>query len=181
MGIIRAEVWDQHLSKYPLEADLLKPFLDGFSVTWGRRRTAYNTDLSVYFLRPESMITEAYGFSQEILLVYAPYDSIEARTIQAAEQFLTDDPGKGRVEKLNYFLVAETDKVQEWLESYTSVNQESKIIVGFSAEQLRKSKGNSWFVRNSLNKQLYGRDLFDYRLPLEKDTYFFGRADIISS
>lgn len=181
MGQIRTEVRDQHLNSYPEEEELLKPFLDGFYVTWGRRRVAYNTEVSVYFLKPEPIITEAYGFSQELLLVYAPYDSIQPRTIQAAEQFLTDDPGKGRVEKLNYFIIAETDKVQDSIESYTAINQESRIIIGFSANELRNSKGNSWFVRNVLDTQLFGRDLFDYRLPLEKDTYFFGRADIVAS
>jgi hypothetical protein len=28
------------------------------------------------------------------------------------------------------------------------------------------------FIRNELAKQFFGRDLFDYRLPLEHDTYF---------
>lgn len=181
MGTIRVEVREQHLSNYPDEEELLKPFLEGFYVTWGRRRIAYNTEVSVYFLSPEPFITEAYGFSQELLLVYAPYSSVQPRTIQAAESFLTDEPGRGRVEKLNYFIITEMDNVQDWIESYTAKNQESRIIVGFSADELRNSRGDSWFVRNALNRRLFGRDLFDYRLPLEKDTYFFGRADILAN
>jgi len=181
MGEIRKEVRDEHLNNYAQEEDLLKPFLDGFYVTWGRKRRAYNTELSVYFLNPESFITETYGFTQEILLVYSPYPRMETRTLQAAESFLTDDPGKGRIEKLNYFIISEAEDVEEWVKSYALANQESKIIVAFSAKQLRGSKGDSWFVRNTLNRQLYGRDLFDYRLPLQDDSYFFGRKDILSS
>ena len=49
MGGIRAEVREDHLNTFSEEEELLKPFLDGFFVTWGRRRTAYNTELSVYF------------------------------------------------------------------------------------------------------------------------------------
>jgi hypothetical protein len=94
MGTIRAEVRDQHLAFYPEEEELLKPFLDGFFVTWARRRRAYNTELSVYFLNPEPFMKEAYGFSQEILLVYSHYDRMEPRTIQAAEQFINTEPAK---------------------------------------------------------------------------------------
>ncbi len=180
MGAIRREVYEQHLAQYPNEEELLKPFLDGFYVTWARRRRAYNTELSVYFLNPEDFIQETYGFSQEILLVYSPFAKMESRTIQAAESFLTDEPGKGRVEKLNYFLISEAADVEEWISSYGAVNQEARIIVSFFAKELRGSKGDSWFVRNKLNDQMYSRDLFDYRLPLEKDTYFFGRKDVLA-
>jgi hypothetical protein len=181
MGEIRNEVRAEHLDSYPQEEDLLKPFLNGFYITWGRKRKSYNTDLSVYFLNPEAFITEIFGFTQEILLVYSPYPRMETRTIQAAESFLTDDPGKGRVEKINYIIISEADDVEAWVQSYALANQESKIIVAFSAKELRNSKGDSWFVRNTLNRQLYGRDLFDYRLPLQDDTYFFGRKDILAS
>jgi hypothetical protein len=181
MGIVRREVRDSYLRRYPEEEELIQPFLAGFDVTWARRRRAFNTELSVYFLKPGLSMTEAYGFSQEVLLVYAPYPRMQARTIQAAESFLHDDPGRGRVEKLNYFVISEDDDVEDWIRSYTSVNQESKIIVGFCAEEIRENSDSKWFVRNALNRQLYTRDLFDYRLPLQEDTYFFGRTDIIAS
>ncbi len=180
MGSIRIEVRDGHLNQYPEEEQLLKPFLDGFFVTWGRRRTAYNTELSVYFLNPEPFITESYGFDREIILVYSPFERMEARTIQAAETFLKDSPARGRVEQLNYFLISEDKNVKNWLQSYLADNQESRIIISFSADELREaSKGDSWYVRNAISQQLFGRDLFDYRLPLQKDTYFFGRQDIV--
>lgn len=180
MGGIRAEVREDHLNVFPEEEEILKPFLDGFFVTWGRRRTAYNTEVSVYFLNPEPFISESFGFDREILLVYSPYKRIEARTIQAAESFLMDSPAKGRIEQLNYFLITEDDNAKEWLQSYLSDNQESRIIIIFSASELRESsKGDSWYIRNVISQQLFGRDLFDYRLPLQKDTYFFGRQDMV--
>jgi hypothetical protein len=181
MGNIHDEVREQHLKQFPEEEELIRPFLDGFHITWARRRRAYNTEISVYFLRPEPFICELYGFSQEILLAYSPYSVIEPRTIQAIEQILNDDPAKGRVEKLQYFLISESDNVREWINDYMVVNQESRIIVSFSKSELKKNRGDSWFIRNTLNQQLFSRDLFDYRLPLEKDTYFFGRENIVSS
>jgi hypothetical protein len=64
MGTIRREVREQHLDSYPDEEGLLTPFLDGFFITWGARMKAFNTELSVFFLKPEPFITEAYGFTQ---------------------------------------------------------------------------------------------------------------------
>jgi len=179
MASIHDDVRVHHLASFPEEEPLLHPFLDGFDVTWGRRRTAKNTTLSVYFLRPERFMEETFGFTQEILLVYSAYPKMEARAIQAAEQFITDDPGKGRVEKLTYFIVSDMPKVEEWVRSYMASNYESRIIVAFSSDELRASRGDQWYIRNRISSQLFSRDLFDFRLPLEKDTYFFGREDYL--
>lgn len=179
MGFIHQDVRDHHLHNYPDEEVFLRRFLDSFEVTWGRRRTARNTTLSVYFLKPEAFIEETFGFSQELLLIYSNFSKIEPRAIQAAEQFITDDPGKGRVEKLAFLIVSEMPDVEEWVRSYMASNHESRVMVAFSAEKLRGAGGDPWYVRNRLAEQLFSRDLFDFRLPLEKDTYFFGREDLV--
>lgn len=178
MGSIRSEVRDQHLSQFPDEEGFLKAYLHSFYVTWGRRRKAYGTELSVYFLNPESFMLESFGFEQEVMLVYSSYASIEPRAIQAAESFMLDDPAKGRVEKLTYFFVSEAVDTEDWVYSYTSLHQESRLIIPINANDLRKNYADPWFVRNKISKLLYGRDLFDFRLPLEKDTYFFGRSEL---
>jgi len=180
MGEIRKEVWERHLNYYREEEEILKPFLSGFYITSGYRRKAHNTELSVYLLNPEEHMKETFGFSHEIMLVYSKYDRMEPRTLQASEQVLSDYPAKGRVETLNYFLVSEDDDVDEWLKAYISENEETRIIIAFSAKQLRKNRGNSYYVRNVLSEQFFTRDLFDYKLPLAKDTYFFGRSTIIA-
>lgn len=179
MGFIHDDVRVNHLDLFPSEELILRPFLDGFDVTWGRRRTARNTTLSVYFLRPEGFMEETFGFSQEILLIYSAYPTMEARAMQAAEQFITDDPGKGRVEKLTYFVVSDMPSVEDWVRSYMVSNHESRVAVAFSSDELRTARGDPWYTRNRISSQLFSRDLFDFRLPLEKDTYFFGREDFL--
>jgi hypothetical protein len=103
--VIKADVRIEHLAKFPDEEEWLKPFLPGFDVTWARRRKAYNTDLSVYFLKPHKNIQEAFGFEQELMLVYSPYPTLEARSIQAAEHLLQEEPARGRVERLTYLVL----------------------------------------------------------------------------
>lgn len=179
MGSIRIEVREQHLNYHPEEEEILKAFLPCFFVTWGRLRRGYNTELSVYFLNPEPFMKETFGFDQEVMLVYSKYDRLEARAIQAAESFLADDPARGRVEKLTYFFVSEAPDTEQWFHSYTSVNPESKLIISITAKELRQNADDAWFIRNKTSRLLYGRDLFDYRLPLEQDTYFFGRSELV--
>lgn len=178
---IKADVKDVHLNAFPHEEELLKPFLAVFDVTWGRRRRAQNTDLSVYFLKPHSHTQEAFGFEQELLLVYSPYPTLEPRSIQAAEQILHDDPARGRVERLTFLLISDMSDPGRWVQDYVSANQETRLIAAFPAEELRRRGGDGWYVRNELAKQFFGRDLFDYRLPLEHDVYFFGReAEVLA-
>ncbi|MCM6148638.1 hypothetical protein M4D15_09775 [Klebsiella pneumoniae] len=107
MGTIRTEVNESILSEFPEHRNFLTPFLNGFYVTWGRKRREYNTDLFIYFLSPEEHFKESYGLDNEILLVYAPYTRMEPRTIQAIEQIMSTSPAKGRVETLSYFLITD--------------------------------------------------------------------------
>jgi hypothetical protein len=178
MGIIKSDVKDSYFSLFPEEEAMITPFLSGFFVTWAKSRKEYNTTLKIFFLSPEDHIKEAYGFENEILLVYAPFPKMEPRTLQAVEQIYSQSPVKGRVETLNYFLISEADDVKQWLDSYASSRQESRIIVSFTKHELESNKGNSWFIRNKLNERFFGRDLFNNRLPLVEDTYFFGRKQL---
>lgn len=179
MGMIRKEVRDTYLAEHPEDESMLTPFLSGFFVTWARQRKEYNALLKVFFLSPEDHVKESYGFENEILLVYAPFPTMEPRTLQAVEQIYSQSPAKGRVETLNYFLVSDAPGVREWLNSYTSSRQESRIIVSFTRAELEGNRGDPWFVRNRLNQQFFGRDLFNYSLPLVEDTYFFGRQQLV--
>lgn len=179
MGLIHDDVQKGHLAKHPEEEQLLRPFLSGFDVTWGRKRVGHNTELSVFFLRPERFMSEMFGFTQELMLVYSPYSTLEPRTLQASEQFLEDDPARGRVEKLTLILLSEAPNPDDWIKNYLSSNQESRVVVALQAANVRAASGDAWYVRNRIADQLFSRDLFDYRLPLERDTYFFGREDLL--
>lgn len=179
MGTIKSDVTAQHLSKHPNENDFLNPFLNGFDINWAKRTRAFNTEVSIYFLSPLDHFKETFGFENELLLVYSPFATMEPRTLQAVEQIFSASPAKGRVETLNYFLVSDDEGVGEWLDGYLSSRQEARIIVAFSTKELKAAKGDEWFVRNTLNKYFFGRDLFNYSLPLVEDTYFFGRQSAI--
>ena len=179
MGRIVPEVIANHLGKYPAEESILKPFVQNFDVTWARRRRSFGSELSVYFLKPERHMERAFGFEAEILAVYSQYEVLQPRTIQAIEQFVSDEPARGRVDTLITFLISEADDPASWVKQYMTANPDSRLVAAFSASRLRDNSADSWIVRSILSDQLYQRDLFNHRLPIKSDSYFFGREDLI--
>lgn len=180
MGQIKQEVRELHLLQFPQEEALLVPFLTGFDVTWGRRRKAYNTEVSVYFLKAEAHISQTFGFEHEIVLFVSSYPTIEARTMQAADVLIGEDPARGRVEQSIFFLATEATGGREWVADYTTRNPQARIPVVFDSAALRAKTSDAWLVRNVLRSQLFSRDLFDYQLPLDNDLFFFGRDQVVA-
>jgi hypothetical protein len=180
MGQIKQEVRDQHLLLHRDEEPLLKPFLTGFDVTWGRKRKAYNTELSMYFLKPENFISQMFGFEHEITLLISDFPTLEARTMQASDALLGDDPARGRVDQSIFFLMTHDPNGKSWVEDYTSRNSQSRIPVVFTTSQILSHGDDAWLIRNIIRSQLFSRDLFDYQLPLDNDLFFFGRDKIVA-
>ncbi len=179
MGGFVSEVQTGYLAQFPNEELVLKAFLPNFDVTWARRRNAFGSELSVYLLKPETHMERAFGFESEILAVYSKYDELQPRTIQAINRFLSDDPARGRVDTMITFLISEADAPVSWAQQYMTSNPDSMLVAAFNARTLREDYANSWLVRSLLAEQLYQRDLFDHRLPIKSDYFFFGREDLI--
>ena len=179
MGAIVPEVAQGHLMRHPQEELLLRPFLHSFDVTWARQLWAFGSELSVYFLKPAPHMERAFGFESEILTVYSQYPTLQPRTLQAVEVFLSEQPARGRVDTMTAFLISEEPEPVSWIRQYMISNPESRLVAGFSAAMLRASPSDSWLVRSTLSDQLHQRDLFDHRLPVNSDYFFFGREDLI--
>jgi len=177
MGHIKPEIRDSY-NNFFQEENLLKPFLVGFDVTWARRRKAFNTELSMFFLKPEQFISQMFGFEHEIVLFISDYPNIEPRTMQAINSFLAEEPAKGRVDQSIFFLATPASDAQTWVADYSSINHQARISVIFNTSELIKN--NDWTIRNILQRQLFSRDLFDYQLPVDNDLFFFGRAQIVA-
>ena len=177
MGQLIPEVKSGHLANHPEEEPVLRAFLQDFDVTWARRRHAVGSDLSVYFLKPEPHMERAFGFESEILAVYSQYDRVQPRTIQAIESFLSDVPARGRVDTMIAFLISDADDPVAWSRQYMTSHPESRLIAAFKSDKLRYSGANSWLIRSLLCEQLYQRDLFDYRLPINSDYFFFRQRE----
>ena len=178
MAKIHNDVLSDHLVQYRGEREYLVPFLNGFDITWARRRSTKGTELSVYFLSPETHIKDQFGFEKEILLAISNYSTLQPRVMQAVSRILQEEPAQGRVDPTTFFLITSSPGAEDWVKGYSTENKEPRICVVFDLAEMRKEKNNQWLVRSIITRQLFSRDLFNEQLPLRSDLFFFGRDAI---
>ena len=180
MGKIVADVANYYLPSHSDQTVLLKPFLNGFDVTYAEEKHINNTIIYAFLLKPEPSISEAFGIDREILLAYSQYETLQPRALQALDLLLNLFPFKNRADSLNCFLVS-MDKTVIDNAGITSFSQNRSItIVPFFFNELIANGNDSWYIRNVLRDNFYDFDLFGYTLPLQDESSFFGRQQVIS-
>lgn len=180
MGVIVNDVKTVFLPQYPDQENMLKPFLNGFDVTYAEKKTLNNTTVFAYLLKPEQYLSEAFGIDKEVLLAYSPYDEIQPRALQAANMLFDVFPFKNRIDTLNCFVVSKDPEVLGHAGITSFSETQSRSIVPFVYSNLIANAGDSWYIRNQLRKNFYDVDLFGYTLPLRDETSFFGRQQIVA-
>lgn len=107
MGIIHQEAQNAFFNNHKGNADIVKIFLNGFDISFATERHISNTMVYAYILKPEDYMKESFGFEKEVLLIYSPYDHMEARAIQAIDELYRQYPFSGRVDALNCFFLSD--------------------------------------------------------------------------
>jgi len=178
MGKIDYAVQNGILTEHPKLERILRAFLSDFDVNWGGKSTAFNTKLYSFIVKPTDTFAETFGFEYELLLIYSPYDSMQARTMQAINSLFSTDPAKGRVETQVCIVVSDASGAKEWIYAYSTEYQDLRTYVVFNKDALTHQLKNT--LISEFRTQLGERDLFDVQLPLLDDLYFFGRKDILN-
>lgn len=179
MGKIDNAVQYGILKKKPELTRILAPFLNDFDISWGAERVAFNTTLDVFIIKPSGNFAEQFGLEYELLMVHTPYESMQARTMQAINAIFNSDPAKGRVETLVCIVVSKAPDAREWVNTYATENQDLRTYVVFNTDNLLQKTASS--LISGFRSQLGERDLFDIQLPLLDDLYFFGRQTILQT
>lgn len=178
MGTIKQDILDNFLSKHPEQVDILKPFLSGFDITYAEKKEINNTVIFSYMLKPESFMCDSFGLDKEILLVYSPFSTLEARALQAANMLFKRYPYMNRIDTLNFFFVSRDSNIQSYAGIMSFSEEESRSIVPFVHDELISNVSDNWYIRKVLKRNFYDVDLFGYMLPLRDEASFFGRQQI---
>lgn len=152
-----------------------------FTVTWERDRRLANTDIYVALLRPSREMSETFGFDKEIPFFLSPFPKLQARSMQALEQACSEHPLSGRIDSTVAFFHSPDPELESWISQYQSENPENRIVVPLLKSVLNEAIDDRWALINCLKRNLFIRNLFDYKLPLKSDRYFYGREDIVAS
>lgn len=180
MGSIVPDVMSKYLSKHADQADMLKPFLSGFDITYAEEKRLNNTTLYAFLLKPEAFITDAFGIDREIILAYSEYETLQPRSLQAVDMLFNAFPFKNRVDSLNCFFISKDRAVLQNAGVTSFSDDRSRSIVPFVYDELIANGSDSWYIRNVLRANFYDVDLFGYTLPLRDEASFFGRQQVVS-
>lgn len=180
MGSIHPNAQYAFFDSHKGNSDLVKIFLNGgFDIKAAYEKHLSNTLVYAYILKAEDYIKETFGLEKDILLMYSPFEKMEPRSIQALDELYKVYPFAGRVDTLNCFLLSDDNEVESWIKE-TAISEAVRIIVPFSKSEVQINKNDPWYIRNKLRKYFFDLDLFGYTLPLNDDTYFFGRQQIVA-
>ena len=180
MGSIVTDIKNIYLREFPDQENMLKPFLNGFDVTYAEEKHINNTTVYAFMLKPEQFLSEAFDIDKEIILAYSAYATLQPRTIQAVNMLFDIFPFKNRVDTLNCFLISKDPAVTKYAGITSFGDEQSRSIVPFVYDELITNANDSWYIRNQLRDNFYDVDLFGYLLPLRDEASFFGRQQIVA-
>lgn len=166
----------EFVARNPRCERLINALAQSCEPTFATNRRVHNGEFHVFFLKPDDDLKTAFGLNYEILAVYSPFPTAQPRIAQAIEQVVNEDPAKGRVDRLVVFVFSDDPKVSQWAERYAIDHPDSRIMLAAHAPAFASEMNPRRAMRNLIQARLYHHDLFDYRLPLNSDAFYFGRS-----
>lgn len=130
-------------------------------------------------MKPLENYQEMFNIDREIVVIFSPYESFQARTLDAIDEVYGRYQPL-RIEKICSVVISKDDFIESKIRDLLKNERESQIIIPFSYKELLENK-DPYFIRNRFKSHFYTRDLFAFEAPLKKDLYFFGRNDLVHS
>ncbi|HWG41291.1 MAG TPA: hypothetical protein VN688_00790 [Gemmataceae bacterium] len=161
-----------YFSKRPEERQLAALLHEAFDVTFGNA----HGQLAFWLADPQKHTRERFGLQKEVLVVYSPHVSTDARVLTAVENISRHPDFRHRVDKVLSVLIHKGDP-----EAAEQLVREAtdRIIVSIHVDELLNPQRGSLFFRSKLAQQIGAIDLFGMSSPITSDKYFFGRDDLV--
>lgn len=159
-----------------------KTIINKLKVFWyvtssGESLQIKNSTYDYFLIKPTTQFTEKFNLNREIVCLFSPYTNFEPRTLDVFDDIFQKLP-KSRVENLCSILISKDNNVEELVKKLSNSDPEQKLIIPFTYDEIYHN-ANSELYDNRFRKVFYSRDLFAFKSPLKKDSYFFGRANLV--
>lgn len=161
---------------YPDEARFMRYFGEVFEITSADRWSTNFSDYSYYFLRAFPKPAVRYGLTSEILVLYASYPEVQARSLNDIAQL--QDNFKDRVHPVWNILITDDTETVQHIEELVIGKDWEVYSIPFSRAEL-ESKPEASFIYKRLEQYMRSRDLFDFQSGLQSDRFFFGRKSLV--
>lgn len=152
------------------EAVVARLFDEAFDITYGAEERG---GLSYWLARPTQNTAERFGFQREIIVVYSPFQTTDARSVRLFERVRGGDDFSDRVDPSIGIVVhnGEPTVLAGILETAPC------IMVPLLAREIRARQGTG-FIRKQIAATLGEVDPFAMSSPIAAERDFFGRTDI---
>ena len=137
-----------------------------------------NARYSYLLMKPLKEFSEMFNIDREILCVFSEYAQFEPRTIDVFDQIHAMHSG-ARLENVCHILVSQDPDVSEKVDKVVDEDPESPLVIPFTYTELYENY-NENVISNKFRTSYFSRNLFDYRNPLKKEIFFFGRSEIVN-
>jgi hypothetical protein len=157
--------------------------LESLSRNWymtssGERIRAAQSEYEYFLMKPTQRTVEMFNLEREIICVFSDYPNFEPRSLDIFDKAIERLP-KMRTETVCQILISRAKDVEEKVDRLLKSDPEHAIVVPVTYEELLAGDAPN-IVENRIRKHFYSRDLFSFLSPLKKDTYFFGRSNLIN-
>lgn len=161
------------------EQNILYLFAEYFQIDFAKEVGFKNSEYVFYFMKPMGNIVESFNFKNEILLLYSKYLQFDRRIFDFVDKLMVDY--RNRLDQVCLFLVSTDDCIEKHIRDYNSENEDSRVVIPFSYNELSIERLPEYQLANKLRKFFYSRDLFAKQSPIRTDAYFFGRSTIVQT
>ncbi len=157
--------------------------LDALSKDWyltssGERVFAAQSEYDYFLMKPTLRTSEMFNIERELICVFSDYANFEPRSLDIFDKAVSRIP-KMRAESVCQILISRARDVEDKVDRLLKSDPEHPIVIPLTYEELLSGDASN-IVENRFRKHFYSRDLFSFLSPLKKDTYFFGRSNLIN-
>ncbi|WP_170136809.1 AAA-like domain-containing protein [Mesorhizobium loti] len=163
------------------EQQIIRRFASEWYITSGTRPLILSekSNYRAFLGKPCDPAARMFNLEREVVAVFSNYEEFEVRTIDAFE-VAASRFNQLRIDPICRVLISRDRNIVERIKDVLKSDPELPIIIPFTYYELINNRDKSLII-NRFRQHFFSRDLFAFESPLKRDTYFFGRTDLINS
>lgn len=134
-----------------------------------------NATYRAFFMRPADDTSLILNVEREFVVLIAPYETFEARTLKAYDE-IYEQFDAVRIDRSIRFLVSKDCSIEDSIRHFLSRNLEYPIIVPFTYS----GPWSATDIFAHIRRNYTIRDLFGFQAPLKSEHFFFGRDRLVA-
>jgi hypothetical protein len=162
-----------YFSSHPEESELAEKLDEAFDISFAKT----HGELAFWIGNPKPRTRERFGLRKEVLIIYSPHLTTDARVLTAIENIIRSPDFKHRLDRVLFLLVHKGDPAAT--ADLVHADRE-RIVIPIHANELLNLQRGPMFLRSRMTAELGAVDLFGMSSPLTSDKYFFGREEIVN-